>query len=121
EFLGTVVAAITGQLHAVSSSLWLFDNDAQTASLRLAYHDGRILSAAESGYPETTFSFTGWSDDPAWIGVLRERRPVVYSMATNRSLPPSLRDYLAAQGVKSSIVFPLALGDRVIGIFTVRF
>jgi signal transduction histidine kinase len=121
EFLGTVVASITGQLKAVSSSLWLFDDEARTATLHLAYHDGRVLTGAESGYPQTAFSLDDFASHPSWVTLLRERRPWVHQVDTATSIPPALRDYLVAQGVKTTMSFPLALGERIIGLFNVRF
>src|SRR5207247_2200042 len=63
QFLGTVIAAITEQLGAVSSSLWLFDWDAQTASLALVYQDRRVVPASESGHPQPVIELTS---DPDW-------------------------------------------------------
>ncbi len=44
EFIGRVMAAITGQLGAVSSTLSLFGPDDQTMALGLIYQDGRVRS-----------------------------------------------------------------------------
>src|SRR6516165_5864566 len=52
EFIGQVMAAITGQLGAVSSTLSLFGPDDQTMALELIYQDGRVRSPAEMEYPK---------------------------------------------------------------------
>jgi signal transduction histidine kinase len=118
QFLGTVIAAITEQLGAVSSSLWLFDWDAQTASLALVYQDRRVVPASESGHPQPVLELTSFPD---WVGLVQERRAVIHEVDWISPQLSATRDYLVAQDVKKAVLVPLALGENVIGAFNTRF
>jgi signal transduction histidine kinase len=118
QFLGTVIAAITEQLGAVSSSLWLFDWEAQTASLALVYQDRRVVPASESGHPQPVLELTS---SPNWVDLIQERRAVIHEVAAISSELSATRDYLVAQDVQKAVLVPLALGENVIGAFNTRF
>src|SRR5262249_25818080 len=97
---------------------WLYDWDAQTASMALVYQDGRAVPAAESGHPQPVLDLEISRD---WVRQLQEHHPVTYEVA---DLPPALsasRDYLLAQGVKKGLIVPLVLGENLIGTFAPLF
>ena len=52
DFLGQVMAAITRQLGAVASTLWMRNYEQNTLTLELLFQDGRVMSPAEAKYPE---------------------------------------------------------------------
>ena len=52
EFLGQVMAAITRQLGAVSSTLRVRNFEQNTLPLELVFQDGRVMSPDEAKYPE---------------------------------------------------------------------
>ena len=119
-FLGQVLAILTDQLQAASSSLWLFDWDAQTSNLHLVCQQGQIIPGAQAGYPSTVLPFADFRDDPGWRTVVNERRPWVHEAATSSSFTEAIRSQLMAQGVKTILSIPLVLGDRAIGSFNMR-
>jgi hypothetical protein len=53
EFLGQVMAAITGQVGAASSVLRLRNVEKDTPTLDLVFQDGRVMAPAEAKYPES--------------------------------------------------------------------
>ena len=52
DFLGQVMAAITRQLGAVSSTLWMRNYEQNTLTLELLFQDDRVMSPAEAKYPD---------------------------------------------------------------------
>jgi len=52
DFLGQVMAAISRQLGAVSSTLRMLNLEQNTLTLELLFQDGRVMSPAEAKYPE---------------------------------------------------------------------
>ncbi len=119
-FLETVIAAITEQLGAVSSILVLYDWAEGTLRLELLYQEGRIVSAAEAGYPKTTAGIREGMDHPDWKSVNQEGQAIVHDVETSTLIPPEIRSHLTTQGVKQLVMVPLALGGEVIGVFSAR-
>jgi signal transduction histidine kinase len=117
EFIGQVMAAITGQLGAVSSSLSLFGPDEQTMRLELIYEGGRVRSLDEIGYPNNIRSIKRGdlmaSGLVASIALLPLDRPT--------ALPEGVRTYLAGLGIKSVLIIPLSSKGHVNGMLSFRF
>jgi len=122
EFIGQVMAAITGQLGAVSSNLWMFNLDDEAFALELIYQDGRVRSLDEIEYPKhmrvlKLDEVTDWTparlDQP--ITLLRLDSSIAMRM------PEGLRAYLIAQGVKSLLLIPLSSKEQVTGMLSFRF
>jgi signal transduction histidine kinase len=121
EFIGQVMRAITGQLGAISSSLWMFNVDDETFALELIYQNGRVRSADEIEYPKhlrvhKLDEVTGWTparlDQP--ITLLRLDSSIAMRM------PERLRTYLVGQGVKSLLLIPLNSKGQVSGMLSFR-
>ncbi|HEY2423630.1 MAG TPA: hypothetical protein VGH55_05970, partial [Chthoniobacterales bacterium] len=109
EFIGQVMRAITGQLGAVSSSLWMFNLDDETFALELIYQNGRVRSADEIDYPKDLRvhkldEVASWT--PARLGQPIALLCLDGSVAMR--MPEMLRTYLVAQGVKSLLLIPLS-------------
>ena len=119
EFIGQVMAAMTGQLGAVSSTLSLFGADDQTLTLKLIYQDGRVRSLDEIGYPNHIRSIK--RDELMASGLVQciSLLPLDSPLATR--LPEGVRAYLAGIGVKSVLVIPLSSKGRVNGMLSFRF
>jgi signal transduction histidine kinase len=117
EFIGQVMAAITGQLGAVSSSLSLFGPDEQTMRLELIYEGGRVRSLDEIGYPNSIRSIKRGdlmaSGLVASIALLPLDRPT--------ALPEGVRTYLAGLGIKSVLIIPLSSKGHINGMLSFRF
>jgi predicted ATPase/signal transduction histidine kinase len=119
EFIGQVMAAITGQLGAVSSTLSLFGPDNQTMALELIYQDGRVRSPDEMGYPKhlrtiARDEFIASRLDQS-ISLERLDSPL------EPRLPEGVRTYLFEQGVKSVLLIPLSSKGQVDGMLSFRF
>jgi PAS domain S-box-containing protein len=118
EFLGRVMATITGQLGAVSSTLRICNFDRNTLNLELVYQDGRVMSPADARYPK------------AWRSIKLDERPFTgseQSVTVQRMvdpqtpIPDSQRSYLLGLGVKTVLVIPLISLAQEIGRLSFRF
>ena len=52
DFLGQMMAAMTRQLGAVSSTLRMRDFEQNTLQLQFVFQDGRLMAPGEAKYPE---------------------------------------------------------------------
>jgi signal transduction histidine kinase len=115
EFIGQVMAAITGQLGAVSSSLSLLGPDEQTMRLELIYEGGRVTSHDEIGCHIRSIK----RDELMVSGLVL---PIALLPIDRPSaLPEAVRTYLAELGIKSVLVIPLSSKGNVNGILSFRF
>jgi signal transduction histidine kinase len=136
DFLGQVMAAITRQLGAVSSTLRVRNFEQNTMPLELVFQDGRAMTADEAKYPERWHSVSLEQFDPDFlchsafprtkndqrvatcpnppVGIIRVLDP-------QSPMPEDQRAYLAALGVKSVLIIPLTSRGQVNGRLTFRF
>jgi signal transduction histidine kinase len=119
QFIGQVMAAITGQLGAVSSTLSLFGPDDQTMSLELIYQDGRVRSPDEMEYPKHVRTIK--RDELAASRLDQSISLLPLDSPLAMRLPEGVRTYLAEQGVKSVLVIPLSSKGQVNGLLNFRF
>jgi signal transduction histidine kinase len=119
EFIGQVMAAITGQLSAVSSTLSLFRPHDQTMALELIYEDGRVRSPDEIGYPKHLRTITREELNASRLSQSISLLHLDSSLATR--LPEGIRGYLAEQGVRSVLMIPLISKGQVNGLLSFRF
>jgi predicted ATPase/signal transduction histidine kinase len=121
EFLGQVMAAITGQLGAVSSTLRLCNLEKKILSLEFVFQDGRVMSPAEARYPEAWHS---WPLDDGRVNNFFDQ-PVTVQRVGDRpaltTIPEDKRAYLLALGVKTVLVIPLLSRGQAVGRLTFRF
>jgi signal transduction histidine kinase len=119
EFLGQVMAAITRQLGAVSSTLRVRNFEQNTLPLELVFQNGRVMSPDEVKYPESwqavslqEHRFPFFLDQPAAIiRILDPRSP----------MPDDYRSYLRELGVKTVLIIPLTSRGEANGRLTFRF
>jgi predicted ATPase/signal transduction histidine kinase len=119
EFIGQVMAAITGQLGATSSTLSVFRSEDQTVVLELIYQGGRVRSPDDVGYPKhlrsmTVDEFLAARLDHC-IGLERLDSPL------ETRLSKGVRTYLLEQGIKSVLIIPLSSKGQVNGMLSFRF
>jgi signal transduction histidine kinase len=119
--LGHVLTVITHVLGGSVSTLWLRDQDAETAKLHLVFQDGRLVSGLESGHRLAGQSLNLSRQDLFALAVFRRGRPVWHEVETSKALDETARKYLREQGVKALLGIPLILGDKTIGSIVVRF
>jgi signal transduction histidine kinase len=121
-FLGHVLHAITEQLHAPSSALYLYNEDTQTLILRTLLHEGRVsLGGFWPRDPVASLSWPVDKQDPAWRALTIDRMTfVVQDVPNNPRLPADFRAWAKDAGIKTNLLVPLIAGKRFVGILTVR-
>jgi PAS domain S-box-containing protein len=118
DFLGQVMAAITNQLGAVSSTLRLCNFEKNILSLELVFQDGRVMSPAEAGYPE---AWQSWPLDNERFSCFDQPATVQHIVEPQAVIPEDKRAHLLALGVKTVLVIPLISRGRANGRLTFRF
>ncbi len=118
EFLGQVMAAITGQLGAVSSTLRLSNIEKNILSLEFVFQDGRVMSPAEAQYPE---AWRSWPLDEKRVNCFDQPVTVQRLVDPQVAIPEDKRAHLLALGVKTVLVIPLISRGQAVGRLTFRF
>jgi GAF domain-containing protein len=136
EFLGQVMAAITRQLGAVSSTLRARNFVQNTLSLELVFQDGRIMTPNEAKYPERWRSVSLEQFDPdflchsAFRRTKNEQRVVTFLnppaavirvLDPHSPMPDDQRSYLRELGVRTVLIIPLISRGQANGRLTFRF
>lgn len=122
DFLGQVMAGITRQLGAVSSTLRLCQVEQKRLTLEFVFQDGRVMSPAEAKYPEALRSIP-LDERPLELSKppFGERAAILHLLKETAPIPEAHRAYLLGLGVKTLIVMPLILARRLIGRLAFRF
>src|SRR5208283_4764675 len=118
EFLGHVMAAITSQLGAVSSTLRLCNVEKNILSLEFVFQDGRVMSPAEAQYPE---AWRSWPLDEKRLNCFDQPVTVQRLVDPQVAIPEDKRAHLLALGVKTVLVIPLISRGQAVGRLTFRF
>jgi signal transduction histidine kinase len=120
QFVGQVMAVITGQLGAASGVLALFNGEQKTSHLELLFQDGRVMSPAEADYPESFRSMPVGQEQ--LFALLNERITVIHLGEPQASIiPDGLQDYFLRQGVRTLLLVPLISRGEVNGFLSFRF
>jgi PAS domain S-box-containing protein len=119
DFLGQVMATMTRQLGAVSSTLRVLDFKQNTMTLELLFQDGRVMSPDEAKYPEKwrTVSLV----EQRFKLFLNQPSAITRTLDPHSPIPEALRFYLLGLGVKTLLIIPLTLGGEANGRLTFRF
>jgi PAS domain S-box-containing protein len=119
DFLGQVMAAITRQLGAVSSTLWMCNYEQNTLMLELLFQNGRVMSPVEAKYPE---DWRNLSLHKQRAATFSSRPPTIIDVLDPHSpMPEDQRSYLRELGVKTLLIIPLASRGQANGRLTFRF
>ena len=118
EFLGQVMAAITSQLGAASSTLRLCNVEKNILSLEFVFQDGRVMSPAEAGYPK---AWQSWPLDDRRSNCFDQPVTVQRVGDPRLTITEDKRAYLLALGVKTVLVIPLISRGQAVGRLTFRF
>ncbi len=119
DFLGQVMAAITRQLGAVSSSLRMLNVEQNTLTVELVFQEDRVLSPIEAGFPERWRSM---SPDEQHLATYRAQPTTVTRMLDPHSpTPEGLRDYLVGLGIRTGLIIPLTSGGQMHGLLAFYF
>src|SRR4029077_11276162 len=108
DFLGRVMATITRQLDAVSSSLRMLNIEQNTLTLELVFQGGRVMSPAEASYPESSRSL---SPDEQRVATFPDQPTrVIHILDRHSPIAEAQRSYLLGLGIKTLLVIPLSSG-----------
>jgi PAS domain S-box-containing protein len=136
NFLGQVIATITGQLGAFSSTLRVRNFEQNTLPLELIFQDGRVMTPDEANYPESWQSVSVEQFDPHFLyhspltRTKDEQRVATYSnppaaiihtLDPHSPMPDDQRSYLRQLGVKTLLIVPLISRGQPNGRLTFRF
>ena len=119
DFLGQVMAAITQQLDAVSSSLRMLNLAQNALTLELVFQDGRVMSPAETSYPESLRSLS--PDEQLFATFLDQPTTVVHILDPHSPIAEAQRSCLLGLGIKTLLIIPLGTGGQVNGQLDFRF
>ena len=119
DFLGQVMAAMTRQLGALSSTLRVRNFEQNTMSLEIVFQDGRVMSPAEAKYPEAWRNVP--IDEQRFVLFLDQPTAITSTLDPHSPIPEGHRTYLIGLGVKTILIIPLTSGGQVNGRLTFRF
>jgi signal transduction histidine kinase len=136
DFLGQVMAAITRQLGAVSSTLRVRNFEQNTLPLELVFQDGRVITPDEAKYPERWQSVSLEQFDPDFLfhsafartrdehrgaTFLNPPAAIIRVLDPRSPMPEDQRSYLRELGVKRVLIIPLTSRGQANGRLTFRF
>ncbi len=136
DFLGQVMAAITRQLGAVSSTLRVRNFEQNTLPLELVFQDDRVMTPDEANYPECWQSVPVEQFDPHFLfhspltRTKDEQRvatfsnppaAIVHTLDPDSAMPDDQRSYLRQLGVMTLLIVPLISRGQPNGRLTFRF
>jgi signal transduction histidine kinase len=135
DFLGQVMAAITRQLGAVSSTLRVRNFEQNTLPLEFVFQDGRVMTPDEAKYPERWQSVSLEQFDPDFlchsaftrtkdeqrVATLNPPAPIIRVLDPHSPMPDDQRSYLRELGVKTVLIIPLTSRGQANGRLTFRF
>jgi two-component system, NarL family, sensor kinase len=136
DFLGQVMATMTRQLGAASSTLRVRNFEQNTLPLELVFQDGRVMTPDEAKYPECWQSvsleqfdpdflchsaFTRTKDEQRVATFLNPPAAVIRVLDPHSPMPDDQRSYLRELGVKTVLIIPLTSRGQANGRLTFRF
>jgi signal transduction histidine kinase len=119
DFLGQVMAAITRQLGAVSSTLRVRNFEQNTMPLELVFQDGRVMSPDEAKYPENWRNVS--LGEQRFTLFLNQPSAITRTLDPHSPIPDGHRSYLLGLGVKTILIISLTSRGQVNGRLTFRF
>jgi signal transduction histidine kinase len=119
EFLGQVMAAITRQLGAASSTLRVRNIEHNTLPLELVFQNGRVMSPDEVKYPEFWQSVS--LQEQRFPFFLDQPAAIIRILDPHSPMPDDYRSYLRELGVKTVLIIPLTSRGQANGRLTFRF
>ena len=118
ELIGQMMAAISRQLGAASSVLLLRDFEQNCLTVELVFQDGRVITPAETKYPE---GFLSIPLDEQQLGLLQQTAAVLHLLENIPAIPEAWRSLLLGLDVKTLLAIPLNLATQLIGCLVFRF
>jgi signal transduction histidine kinase len=136
DFLGQMMAAVTRQLGAFSSTLRIRNFEQNSLPLEFVFQEGRVMAPGEAKYPECWQSVSLEQFDPDFLchssckRAKDEQRVATFSdqpaaiirvLDPHSPMPEDQRSYLRELGVKTVLIIPLASRGQANGRLTFRF
>jgi signal transduction histidine kinase len=118
-FLGQVMAAMTRQLGAVSSTLRVRNFEQNSLPLEFVFQDGRVMAPKEAKYPQDWRTVS--LDEQRFVLFLDQPTAITSTLDPHSPIPGEHRAYLLGLGVKTILIIPLVSGGQVNGRLTFRF
>jgi PAS domain S-box-containing protein len=119
DFLGQVMATMTRQLGAVSSTLRVRNFQQNTLPLELVFQDGRVMSPDEAKYPEKWRNVS--LGEQRFVLYLNQPSAITRTLDPLSPMPDEHRSYLLGLGVKTILIISLISRGQVNGRLTFRF
>jgi len=119
DFLGQVMAAITRQLGAVSSTLRVRNFKQNSLPLELVFQDGRVMTPDEAKYPEHWQAVS--LQEQRFPFFLDQPSAIIRVLDPHSPMPDDYRSYLRELGVKTVLIIPLTSRGQANGLLTFRF
>jgi signal transduction histidine kinase len=136
DFLGQVMATMTRQLGAVSSTLRVRNFEQNTLPLELVFQEGRVMAPGEANYPERWQSVSLEQFDPDFLchsackrtkdkqrvaAFLDQPAAIIRVLDPHSPMPDDQRSYLRGLGLKTILIIPLTSCGQVNSRLTFRF
>jgi signal transduction histidine kinase len=136
DFLGQMMAAMTRQLGAVSSTLRVRNFEQNTLPLKFVFQSGRVMTPGEAKYPERWQSVSleqfdldfqyhsagkRTKDEQRVATFLDQPATITHVLDPHSPMPHDQRSYLRELGVKTVLIIPLTSRGQVNGRLTFRF
>lgn len=120
SFAEKVLAAVTGQLNAPSSVLWLYNANDMSITHYMTHLGSSALQrdTAIAATPPVTF-FPQGSEHPFWQRFIGNPEPVHVLVQQNQALELEWRQWLAAQNVRSLLVVPISTESTCLGFLNI--
>jgi GAF domain-containing protein len=120
--LGLVLRAITEQLSADSSVLWLTDLLAETIKPVLVCRQDEIVSALSVNHPAAYRPDRLDLSNPVHARLYHSRSAVIIEdLRSDQLLRPQEREYLLSLGTRTCVLVPLIFSEQLVGAFGLRF
>jgi PAS domain S-box-containing protein len=119
DFLGQVMATMTRQLGAVSSTLRVRNFEQNTLPLELVFQEGRVMSPDEAKYPEEWRNVS--LGEQRFTLFLNQPSAITRTLDPHSPIPDGHRSYLLGLGVKTILIISLTSRAQVNGRLTFRF
>jgi signal transduction histidine kinase len=136
DFLGQLMATMTRQLGAVSSTLRVRNFEENTLQLEFVFQSGRVMTPDEAKYPECWQSVTLEQFDHNFLyhsagkrteneqrltAFLHQPAAIIRVLDPHSPMADDQRSYLRDLGVKTVLIIPLTSHGQINGRLTFRF
>jgi len=118
-FIGQVMATITRQLGAVSSTLRVLNPDQKGMRMELRFQDGSVISPKDASYPERIRSVP--LEELGFGSMVEPYSVLNLSDPRTPGISPEIRDYLQGLGISTLLLIPLLSQGHVNGLLSFRF